>query len=59
MFPGDAYGPPEELYNCRCALRPIVNGNDPTKRIDNTTGDVINYMTYDEWLEMKEDDDES
>jgi SPP1 gp7 family putative phage head morphogenesis protein len=57
LYPGDPNGRPEELYNCRCALRYRINGHTPEYRRDNTTGKVIDYMSYDEWREMKEAED--
>jgi hypothetical protein len=54
LFPGDAHGRPEELYRCRCRLRSIVNGRDPEKRRDNTTGDVIGYVDYSTWRKRKQ-----
>jgi hypothetical protein len=53
LYPGDMRGRPEELYNCRCSLRTVVNGIDPETRRDNITGDVIGYVTYDEWKKQK------
>jgi hypothetical protein len=35
-------------------LRYRINGHEPEFRRDQTTGQVIGYITYDEWLEKKE-----
>lgn len=60
MFPGDPSGPPREILNCRCTQTVRVKGADPpdaTRQArDPVTGEleVIDYMTYQEWYDMKE-----
>ena len=53
MFPGDPNGAPGEVYNCRCTLIYEYDGfpADPAadQRRDQTTGQMIMNMTYDEW----------
>lgn len=49
-FPGDPQAKPSLVYNCRCTLGFIYPGHEaPGNRRDNTTGNVIPYMTYREW----------
>lgn len=49
-YPGDPYGAPEEVYNCRCSLGANIKGyrkdrSDTTLRESSKLGN----MTYDEW----------
>lgn len=59
MYPGDPRGPGHEIYNCRCTMIAQVKGVDMSdakrRAVDPVTGDseVIENMTYSEWLEMK------
>lgn len=52
-FPGDPYGTPAEVYNCRCVLQAVlkkydtIKANDLNLRYNKDLGD----MTYDEWKE--------
>lgn len=50
MYPGDPYGDPSEVYNCRCRMIANVKGfsrdlSDLSVRRDNKLGD----MSYSEW----------
>lgn len=51
--PGD--GGPADSINCRCALAPVVEGFEPEAdlRRDNETGELIPYMTYEQWEKMR------
>lgn len=53
--PGDPHGPAEEVWNCRCALVPYVEGtnygkNDGRWYLDET----IEGMSYEEWVSGKD-----
>ena len=49
-YPGDPYGPPGEIYNCRCTLIARLKGFEDDSsdlRLRNT--DHLGKMTYEEW----------
>lgn len=59
-YPGDPYGEPGEVYNCRCRVIPRVNGikndiSDTSLRHDSRLG----KMTYDEWKKSREENPHS
>ena len=58
MFPGDPGAEPGDVYNCRCTLTYQYDDYpaDPTnnQRYDQTTGQLVNDMSYDEWHAAKE-----
>lgn len=48
MYPADPMGAPEEVYNCRCSMKAIVEGiND--NRADWRKDADIQGMSYEEW----------
>lgn len=56
MYPGDPYGPSEEVYNCRCTMIAAVDDVDevePVYRRDNIDGTLVGDMTYSQWYEAK------
>lgn len=46
-------GRAEEDINCRCTLRPIVNGWEPSVRKDMLNKQLIPYTTYTDWASAK------
>lgn len=46
-------GRASEDINCRCTTISIIDDIKPSLRLDNETGDVIQNMTYNEWLKNK------
>lgn len=55
MYPGDPNADPSLVYNCRCTLGyeyPEYSGQG--KRLDNETGNVIEYTTYKDWEKSKQ-----
>lgn len=58
--PGD--GPAGEVINCRCALKPVLEGfkpNAPAVRLENETGRLVPEMTYREWEKWREEQGET
>lgn len=45
------FGIAAEDINCRCSTEPIIDGEGSALRLDNTTGDAIEYQSYAEWAE--------
>lgn len=45
--PGDPYGKPAEVYNCRCTMVPVVDGIDPAAGLRENL--EIDGMSYEEW----------
>ena len=59
MFPGDPSGPPHLIYNCRCRIKAVVEGNEQggqRRARDPETGRnvLIENMSYAEWAGWKE-----
>lgn len=51
-FPGDPQAPGHLIYNCRCAVRPLVDGLEPLARKTRSTA-AIGDLTYEEWKRQK------
>ena len=51
MHPGDPHGRPEEVYNCRCAMRSKVEGADPYSP-DLSRNQRLGGMSYEQWKEQ-------
>ena len=54
MYPGDPSGSPEEVINCRCAMREIIEGYSNSADFRRARGldgknRIIPYQTYEEW----------
>lgn len=45
--PGDPYGKPAEVYNCRCTMIPVVDGIDPAAGLRENL--EIDGISYEEW----------
>jgi len=50
---GESHPSPSDFVMCRCTIVPVVNGWNPSKRIDNETKEIIPYQTYKEWSKSK------
>lgn len=55
MYPGEAGGAPEEVYNCRCTMvGDIKKYSSKYDRYDNLNGKRIDNMSYKEWEGAKD-----
>lgn len=55
MYPGDPYGEPEMVYNCRCTMGTelVDYPRSSFSRFTTDDGEVIEWMTYREWEKAK------
>lgn len=54
-YPGDPHADPEMVYNCRCTMTTELDDYPSTfNRRETATGEVIEDMTYNEWVNWKE-----
>lgn len=53
MYP-HGFGVAAEDINCRCSTVTIINGIEPELRRDQETGEMVQYMNYNEWAKFKE-----
>lgn len=51
-YPGDPNGPDEEIWNCRCSLRAVVDGLTPMARALQSD-ESLGSMTFNEWKAQK------
>ena len=56
MMPADPHAHPSLVYNCRCTMNSFIEKYPPkyTTRRDNQTKQLIDHMTYNEWVKWKE-----
>lgn len=48
-YPGDPDGRPEEVYNCRCTLLPVIDGYGQSRTYTAPDGSQAEYRSYKEW----------
>ena len=49
LFPGDPNGEPSEVYNCRCVITAVVDGQNYDFKERNNRIDRMGNMSYSEW----------